>query len=188
MRFDDEKIIEKAQSGDKKSFGILVKKYQQLAFNLAFRILCNEDDARDVVQESFVKIWKNIKNYNPGIKFTTWMYKIVTNTSIDHQRAESKKKAVCIDNIDLTNHLESDNPEFIFDNRETGQLIKQVTETLSDKQRLVFVLRDLQGKSPDEVCEILNLSLTTIKSNLYHARKSVKEKLQMIFSYERRNV
>ncbi len=84
MQFDAENIIHKARNGDKNAFGELVTKYQQYAFNLAFRIVCNEDDARDVVQDSFIKIWKNMKAYLPKIEFTTWMYKIVTNTAIDH--------------------------------------------------------------------------------------------------------
>ncbi len=84
-------IIEKVKNGNKEAFGILVEKHQQYAFTLAFRIVCNEDDARDVVQDSFVKMWKNIKLYNSKNKFTTWMYSIVTNTAIDMLRSIRKR-------------------------------------------------------------------------------------------------
>jgi RNA polymerase sigma-70 factor, ECF subfamily len=189
MPIDLENIITKAKNGDKISFGILVKKYQQFAFNLAFRVLCNEDDAKDVVQDSFVKIWKNIKLYNPKVKFTTWMYRIVINTAIDHQRSTMKRNDVSITDFhENFEQLTEDNPEKQLDNKETGQFIRLATDTLSEKQKLIFVMRDLQGLSSAEVCEILNLSFTTIKSNLYHARKAVKDKLQSIFSYERSTI
>lgn len=187
MQKEHKNNIEKARVGDKDAFGCLVRKHQQYAFNLAFRILCNEDDARDVVQDSFVKIWKNMKLYNPNIKFTTWLYKIVTNTAIDHKRLASRMNLVKIDSLhEKLEQLVTDNPEIQLDNKETAQLIGLISNTLSEKQRLVFVLRDLQGLSSSEVATVLELSATSIKSNLYHARKIIKDKLQSIFSYERR--
>jgi RNA polymerase sigma-70 factor (ECF subfamily) len=186
MQIESKIIIDKARKGDKKAFGSLVVQHQQYAFNLAFRIVCNEDDARDVVQDSFIKIWKNMKLYNPNIKFTTWMYKIVTNTAIDQLRAIKKAGLVNID--DFREKLENvcaDNPETQLTNIETGQLIRMISDTLSEKQKLVFVLKDLQGLSSYEVSAVLDLPATSIKSNLYHARKTIKKELLKIISYER---
>ena len=186
MQIDPENIINKARNGDKEAFGKLVMQHQQYAFNLAFRIVCNEDDARDIVQDSFIKIWKNMKLYLPKIKFTTWMYKIVSNTAIDHLRSNKKMDTVNID--DFYERLEQTNvntPETLLNNKETGQLISLFADTLSEKQKLVFVLRDLQGLNSSEVEDILNLPETSVKSNLYHARKAIGEKLHNILSYER---
>jgi RNA polymerase sigma-70 factor (ECF subfamily) len=186
MQRKTENNIDKARSGDKEAFGCLVKEHQQYAFNLAFRIACNEEDARDIVQESFIKIWKNMKLFDPKMKFTTWMYKIVSNTAIDFLR--SAKKIIKVDIEGLHEKLEQINgehPETQLSNKETGQLIRLISETLSEKQKLVFVLRDLEGLNSVEVGEILDLPETSIKSNLYHARKAIKEKLLKIFSYER---
>ncbi|MCK4679450.1 MAG: RNA polymerase sigma factor [Bacteroidales bacterium] len=186
MQIESKIIIDKARKGDKEAFGNLVIQHQQYAFNLAFRIVCNEDDARDVVQDSFIKIWKNMKLYNPNIKFTTWMYKIVTNTAIDQLRAIKKAGLVNIDDFhEKLENLCSDNPETQLNNIETGQLIRMISDTLPEKQKLVFVLRDLQGLSSYEVSAVLDLPATSIKSNLYHARKVIKEKLLKILSYER---
>ena len=186
MQIEPENIINKARDGDKEAFGFLINQYQQYAFNLAFRIVCNEDDARDVVQDSFIKIWKNMKQYNPKIKFTTWMYKIVSNTAIDHLRSINKRNLVSVDEhynkLELTN---TNHPEAQLNNKETGQLIRLISKTLSEKQKLVFVLRDLHGLSPTEVSNILDLPATSIKSNLFHARKVIREKLDKIISYER---
>lgn len=186
MQIEPENIINKARNGDKEAFGLLVNQYQQYAFNLAFRLACNEDDARDIVQDSFIKIWKNMKHYNPKIKFTTWMYKIVSNTGIDHLRSINKRNFVSVDEyynkLELTN---TDHPETQLNNKETGQLIRLISQTLSEKQKLVFVLRDLHGLNSTEVSDILDLPATSIKSNLFHARKVVREKLHKIISYER---
>ncbi len=186
MLIDQENIINKARNGDKEAFGKLVMKHQQYAFNLAFRIVCNEDDARDIVQDSFIKIWKNMKLYLPKIKFTTWMYKIVTNTAIDHLRSGKKMDMVNIDDFhegdEQTNVI---TPETLLNNKEMGELIRSFAGTLSEKQKLVFVLRDLQGLNSDEVEAILDLSETSVKSNLYHARKTIGGKLHKILSYER---
>lgn len=189
MQIELKIIISKARNGDKKAMGMLVQQHQQYAFNLAFRIVCNEDDARDVVQDSFIKIWKSMNQYNPEIKFTTWMYKIVTNTAIDLLRSNKKKNLVNIDDFqEKIIQASNNNPETLLNNKETGHLIRSISDTLSEKQKLVFVLKDLQGLNSSEVGEILNLSSSSIKSNLYHARKVIKEKMQKILSYERRTV
>ncbi|MCD4664412.1 MAG: RNA polymerase sigma factor [Bacteroidales bacterium] len=187
MQADTEKIIQQIKNGDQKAFRVLVENHQQYAFSLAFRILCDEDEAKDAVQESFIKIWRSIKNYDEKMKFTTWMYKIVTNTAIDRFRSIKRLNQVNIETVyeklEKQNHH---NPGVQLDNRETAQLIRIISETLPEKQKLVFVLRDLQGLDSCEVEDILNLPETSVKSNLYHARKVIREKLNKILSFERR--
>jgi len=186
MLTEQENIIKKAINGDKEAFGKLVMQHQKYAFNLAFRIVCNEDDARDIVQDSFIKIWKNMKQYLPKMKFTTWMYKIVTNTAIDFVRSNKKMNTVNIDDFHATlEHTVVNTPEAVLNNKETGQLISSFADTLSEKQKLVFILRDLQGLNSSEVSEIMDLPETSVKSNLYHARRAIGEKLHKILSYER---
>ncbi len=174
----DEEIahINKARNGDRGSFAFLVKKYQHMAYNLAFRIVCDEDDTKDIVQDSFIKIWKNMKRYNPKVKFSTWIYTIVTNTAIDFLRSTKKRVMTRIDNMEES--LTGNNMESELDNRELGDLIKMASNGLTTKQRLVFILRDLQGLKSEEVSEILKLSATSIKSNLYHTRNNIREKIQ----------
>jgi len=186
MQSDDKEIIKRILAGSQTAFRQLVEKYQQYAFSLAFRILCHEEEAKDTVQDSFIKIWKNINSYNDQLKFTTWMYKIVTNTAIDKLR--SIKRALHSDlekvskQLDLINNT---NEEIQFENKELGQIINFISESLPEKQRLIFVLRDIQGFASTEVQEILDLPESSIKSNLYHARKTIREKLTSIMAYER---
>lgn len=181
------KIIRKAQRGDSSSFAFLVGEYQQYAFSLAFRILCDEEEAKDAVQESFIKIWKKLGEFETSKKFTTWMYTIVTNCAIDRLRAIKREKLVNMEEVaEEIGLLSHDQVNRQMDNREIGQLIQFLAEELPEKQRLVFVLRDLQGLDSKETLEILNETEVFVKSNLYLARKTIKEKLNHIMEFERR--
>ncbi len=187
MQQDIVNIIEEVKSGDKTAFKYLVEGHQQYAFKVAFRVVCNEEDAKDVVQESFIKVWKNINSFDTKLKFTTWMYKIVINSAIDKLRSSRRPKMTDInivsENLCL---LEKRGPDVQLENRELGDIIAHISEGLPEKQKLVFVLRDIQGFNSPEVQKILDMPETSVKSNLYNARKSVREKLSKLMAYERR--
>lgn len=179
-------IIQKIQKGDKDAFRLLVEKYQQQAFRLAFRMLGDEDDARDVVQDSFIKIWEKFNTYNDKEKFSSWMYRIVSNTAIDNIRSQKRRPAISLENfIPETLATAEGSIDIVLENREAGKLIRLITAGLPEKQQLIFSLRDLQGLSQKEVQEICGMAETAIKSNLYHARKAIREKLSAILAYER---
>jgi len=180
-------IIHQIKNGNQSAFRLLVEQYQAYAFKLAFRIVCNEEDAKDVVQESFIKIWRNIHNYRPSVKFTTWMYKIVTNSAIDLYRKNARQNSISLDeSIGTVSEAQQNYINKNQDNKELSILIRKMADGLPEKQRLIFVLRDLQEMDSLEVQEILEISETTVKSNLYHARKTIKEKLLTLMAYERR--
>ncbi len=181
---DKERIVAKAQEGNREAFSVLVKEHQRYAFNLAFRLTCDEDDAKDVVQDSFVKIWKSLKRFDSKMKFTTWMYSIVTNTAIDLNR---KKKKIETNNSLMGDSVQYsyENPHSSLSNKELSELLELATRNLSEKQKAVFILKDIQGVDTEEVCEIMEQSPENIKSNLYHARKSVREYISRIINFER---
>jgi len=180
-------IIKQVKLGDHLAFKILVEKYQLYAYKLAFRILCDDEEAKDVVQDSFIKIWKKINSFDHSYKFTTWMYKIVTLTAIDRYRAIKKSSKVHLDEVNLSlDTISGHNLLIDVENRQLGETIKYLAENLPEKQRLVFILRDLQGMDSIEVQDILDMTATMVKSNLYNARKALKQKLINIIAYERR--
>jgi RNA polymerase sigma-70 factor (ECF subfamily) len=186
MPSEIDEIIQQVKSGNQAAFKKLVEAYQSYAYKLAYRILCDEEEAKDVVQDSFVKIWKNIRAFDTKHKFTTWMYKIVTHTAIDRYRAIKKSSKVRLEEINLSfDTISGHNLLIDFENRQLGETIKYLAENLPEKQRLVFVLRDLQGIDSIEVQDILGMTATMVKSNLYNARTVVKQKLAKIMEYER---
>jgi RNA polymerase sigma-70 factor, ECF subfamily len=174
------KLIEDAQKGDVTAFGKIVKYYQSYAYAIAFRFLCDEDDAEDVVQESFIRIWNHLQDFDPKMKFTTWMYKIVVNLCYDNAKSNKRRINVfarlndnslrddCIENIDIERDLT---------NKEMVALIKRIADGLSEKQRMIFLLRDLQDLTIQEVADITGMSESGIKTNLFYARQNIKKKL-----------
>lgn len=178
-------IIKKAKKGDKKSMGILVMNYQKQAFSLAFRIVGDDEDARDIVQDSFIKIWQNISKFDEKMKFSTWMYRIVTNMAIDYLRKVRKNKMVDVEKVESLIHKAGEDPEAKLSNIETGNLIRVTCDSLSPKQRIVYALRELHDMGTEETAEILGMTIDSVKSNLYHARKYVRKKMQNLLNTER---
>ena len=171
-------VIEKCKKGDKQAFKQLMLTYSDYVFTLAFRILCNEDDARDMVQETFIRVWKNIGNYRTENKITTWMYTITTNLCLDKLREKQRKPVVY--NEEFEKNFASfliDDESNLQDNKQLAQLIAHLAEDLTPKQKLVFVLKDLEGLESDEIEQITGLDKGQIKSNLYYARQQIKNKL-----------
>jgi RNA polymerase sigma-70 factor (ECF subfamily) len=178
MLTDLQEIVLRVKKGDQAAFRIIVDEYRQRAFSLAFRILCDEEEARDVVQDSFIKTWQKIETYNMTEKFSNWLFRIVANTAIDRMRQIKRHNQVNLDKvINIIDHLNLDKTEIEIDNRVNARLISWLAEGLPEKQKIVFILRDLQGIESSEVRQVLNMSETSVKSNLYHARIAIREKL-----------
>lgn len=178
MLTDLDKIIEKVKQGDQAAFRPIVEEYQQMAFSMAFRIVCDDDEARDVVQESFIKIWQKIDTYQVSMKFSTWICKIVANSAIDRMRQIKRHNLVNIEKVvsKIDNRNQAITQDEI-DNKETALLIRQLADGLPEKQQIVFILKDLEGIDSPEVGKILSMSETSVKSNLYHARTAIRERL-----------
>jgi RNA polymerase sigma-70 factor (ECF subfamily) len=180
-------IIKEIKRGKQDAFRLLIDRFQHKAFGLALRILGDEEEARDVVQDSFISIWEKINTYKTNEKFSNWMYKIVSNRAIDTIRSRQRKPVSYFSaeqNL-IEKFQDEREPEDVeLENRELGQLITLLTKSLPEKQSLVFSLRDLQGMNVDEVMAISGQSESQIKSNLHHARKTIREKLKTLLNYE----
>ena len=178
MLSDLEEIILKVKKGDKASFRLVVEKFRQPAFGLALRILCDEEEARDTVQDSFIKIWQKIDTYDMNGKFSNWLLRIVANTAIDRMRQIKRLNTVHLDKI--INHIDMlklEDNEAAIENKEYAGLVKWLSEGLPEKQKLVFILRDIQGMEAAEVQKVLHMADTSVKSNLHHARMTIRKKL-----------
>jgi RNA polymerase sigma-70 factor (ECF subfamily) len=174
-------LINRCLQGNTNAFGILVDEYQGLVYGLAFRMLCDEEDAKDMVQTVFLKAWLQLRKYDAQYKFSTWLYKITANLCVDALR--SVKRFQTIDNaqiIDNLNISSSDNLETEIINRDLKDLILLLTNELTPKQKLIFTLRDIEELDIEEVEKISGLSAAKIKSNLYLARQNIKNKLNKI--------
>ncbi len=178
-----QKLIDNCKSGDTRSFGALVSEFQPLVFRFAFHLLCDEEEAKDVVQESFVKVWFNLNKYNSEYRFATWLYKISGNLCYDRLRSMkhiSRETDISTIMDSVSDIVSSENIETHLANKELKEIIIGLTNNLTPKQKLVFTLIDIEELDSHEVEQITGLSAGKIKSNLYLARKCIKEKLNKI--------
>lgn len=178
------KIIKNCKKGDKEAFRYLMLEYMEYLFGLSFRILRNEEDAKDAVQETFIKVWQNISSYNEKIKLSTWMYKICVNNCLDKIKSRKRKPVLNSNEAELLlATLIGDDLNESIDNSQLAIIIESLAQNLTPKKQLVFVLKDVQGLESDEIEKITGLNKGQIKSNLYYARKDIRNKL-MKMGYE----
>lgn len=170
-----EECVKLCRAGDAKAFEAIVIEYHQLVFTLAFRLLGNEEDAKDIMQDVFIKVWQNIGKYNEKYRFSTWIYRITCNVCYDKLRADSKRSYNKLEQYTLISSLATDAP---LHNKELGELILKATEGLTPKQKLVFTLRELEELEISEISQITGMSSAKIRSNLYLARKHIQDKLK----------
>ena len=176
----DIQLIEECRGGNFNNFRKLIELTSPFAYSVAFRILGNEDQAKDVVQETMITIWQKLKKIKSAEVYKTWIYRIVVNKCYDHMRKRKRNPEFVTDEQtwELISNRISVEPSVTLENSEISKIIGILTEKLSPRQKAVFVLSDLEGMSNGEISEITGISKSAVKANLYHARKSISEKVE----------
>lgn len=179
---EEQAIIERAAKGETQAFNLLVLKYQDMAYSVAYRMLRDEDAAADVVQESFIKAFRALAGFQGG-NFRSWLMRIVANTCYDVLRTRQRRATDSLDDLpvdhdhiaSLVDHAES--PEAYAERMELNQLIEAGIHTLPPDQRLVLVLCDIHGYAYEEIAEIAELPMGTVKSRISRARMRLRDYL-----------
>ncbi len=175
-------LIRSAANGDHRAFRTLVEFHQAFAYALAHRYTYDEDDAEDITQEAFIRIWKNLHKYDSQFHFKAWLAKIVTNLCLDHLKSGRRKQEAGKARVDETLMVAGHHhPEHELEAAELKTIVARLAEQLTALQRTVFVLRDLEMLPTEEVCQILNMSPGNMKSNLYYARLKIKQGLAAFY-------
>ncbi len=188
-------LVKKSKSGDIESFELLISSYDKRAYNIAYRIMGNEEDAEDMAQEAMLRVFRAIKDFKEQSAFSTWLYRIVTNVCLDELRRRKNEKYVPMDSTIQTDngelHIElcsdKETPESIYERIEMRELIKNVIYELNDDYRSVIVLRDIQGFSYEEISDMLDCSLGTVKSRINRARTILRNKLKVGMELSQKN-
>lgn len=173
---DLNELITRSKQQDGNAFRQLVEYHQHMVYTLAYRLLCNEEDAKDAVQETFIKVWLNLKGFETGRTFSTWIYAIATNHCYDKLKS-GKHFSNCLPAETLNEALSNEDVEKKLIDAELGALIQTLTGELTPKQRIVFTLSDLEDLPTEEVVQITGMTASQIKSNLFLARQALRKKL-----------
>ncbi len=180
---DEQALIASARKGDVRAFNQLVLLYQSMAYNLAYRILSNPDAAADATQDAFVSAFKAMRKFRGG-SFKAWILRIVTNACYDQLRVKQRRPADSLDDLpveqDHVAHLRdpAEAPIEAIERQELNRVIQAGIQSLPAEQRVVLVLSDVQGLSYQEIADVADLSLGTVKSRLSRARAKLRDYLQ----------
>ncbi|HOD93585.1 MAG TPA: sigma-70 family RNA polymerase sigma factor [Clostridia bacterium] len=179
MDYSDEQLINMSINGDNSAFGILIERYQNKAYAISIKIVQNHDDALDCVQDSFIKAFKNLKQFNFQSSFNTWLYRIVTNTSLDLLRKNKRyqndipiEKPIAENEDEYFIQIEDSKAdvENITISNETIRAVRAAINELSEDFKKVIILFEIEQLSLLEVADILKVPVGTVKSRLFRAR------------------
>ncbi len=174
----DNEIIQRVLEGDSPAFRTLVERHRDFAFKLAWQVLHSEEDARDAAQEAFIQVWHHLHRFNQKSRFTTWFYRIVVNKAMDHARRRKRRAETSFPaNPDFRS---PDDPERVWLNQEAAIQIRSAVDRLPAKQRLAFILREMQELNVRETSEVMKCSAQAVKSHLCAARKKLRKILMEI--------
>jgi RNA polymerase sigma factor (sigma-70 family) len=187
VKEDDQILIKKALAGSESAFRILLERYKDAVHRIIVKIVRNQDEAQDLVQETFMKAFGSLSSYRCEYRFTTWLYKIAANNCIDYLRKkrlisvsldqplETKDGQVTIELPDWTY-----NPEVDLTTRQRSLSIDAAIDSLPPKYREVIVFRHKRDKSYEEIAEILGIPVGTVKARIFRARELLKKKLKSL--------
>lgn len=187
----EREVIERCKAGDEKAFSEIVLTYQKKVFNIAFRILGNREEARELSQEVFLSVLESVKDLREEVKFEPWLTQITLNHCRNRWKYLKRRQYFKTDSfndpietgdggIEREVFDPSGNPETRFEQKMIRQLVQKGLMKLKEDQREMIVLRDLQGYSYEEIGKLLSLPEGTIKSRLHRARMDLKEILERL--------
>jgi RNA polymerase sigma-70 factor (ECF subfamily) len=185
----DHELVALAQKGSEKAYRELLGRYQRPVFSLVYRMLRDREQAEDLAQETFVRVFNNIGRYDPKYKFSSWIFKIATNLTIDHIRKkevatvsiDGSRYAVTSDEIEastITVASDDENPEELLEAKELGESIEGAIGALRPEYRTAILLRHVEGREYQEIADIMSLPLGTVKTFIHRARHELRAKLE----------
>ncbi len=173
-------VIRRVLDGDANAFEDLVAAYEKNVYNLALRMTGNAQDAEDMAQEAFVKAYTSLPGFRGDSKFSVWLYRIVSNVCLDFLRRQNRRPASSLSlededgeesQMDIPD--ESQSPEQLLERSLTQEAVQRGLQSLSEEQRQILLLREIQGLSYEEIAETLDLEAGTVKSRIFRARKKL---------------
>lgn len=190
---EDRELILRAQHGDQTAFRRLVERHQRRAFAIAMGLVRDENDARELVQDAFLRVYRSLHSFQGGSSFFTWLYRIVTNLAIDLMRKPGRRDAELHESqaaadeptdFPLVSRIDGADPIDVIRRREIAGRIQTALEALPPYHRGVILMREVEGMSYEEMAEAMGVSKGTIMSRLFHARQKLQRALADCYAEE----
>ncbi len=188
MHADDQILVDRYQAGDEKAFTELVLKYQRKVYMMVYGMVSNHQDAKELTQEVFLRVYKHLKNFEGTSSFYTWLYRITRNLCIDYYRRRKVRTSEFNDGLrnasareeqifPVVSSASRETPTGRLLKEELAQQIREAMDKLPPKHREILILRELEGLAYQEIADTLGISIGTVMSRLHHARKKMQKRL-----------
>ncbi|SES84790.1 RNA polymerase, sigma-24 subunit, RpoE [Nitrosomonas marina] len=182
----DQQLVERVQNGDKRAFDLLVAKYQRKLTRLLSQFIRDSSEVEDVVQEAFIKAYRALPSFRGDSAFYTWLYRIGINTAKNYLVSQGRKAPTLqgIDSDEAENYEEGGvlremhTPESELMSKQIAQTVNQTLEELPDELRTAIILREIEGLSYEEIANIMECPIGTVRSRIFRAREAISEKLR----------
>lgn len=180
MNPEETEMISRCQRGDQEALKEIFDKYHKKVFRIAYGVVRQREEALDVVQEVFIKLFRSIKDFKGRSHFYTYLYRMVMNTAIDHKRKAGKQFMSSLDEEGSfePSEVAEKGPERILLQKELEEKVKLAMDKLPDEQRAALIYRDVEGLSYQEMAEAMGCSIGTVMSRLHYGRKRLQESLK----------
>jgi RNA polymerase sigma-70 factor (ECF subfamily) len=185
-REDERCLIEQAKSGSGEAFDELTRRYIEKAYSIAYQMLASPEDARDLVQDAFLEVFRTLDRFNTQYRFSTWLYRILINKCINYRKREARRRMLSLSDFWPGREQEGQpvlpvqfastdsTPHEILEHKELRHAIREALNALSERHRTVVILFDLEGLSHKQIAEILQCPEGTVMSRLHHGRLKLK--------------
>ena len=186
MEPSDIELVSRARLGEVVAFEQLVRRYDRKVLSIASLYTRNEEDAKDIYQEAFLRVYRGLPGFRGKSQFSTWLYRVVTNVCLSYQRKTLKVKSVSLEDEEFGQTAAAtasgdDSPEKLFGDAEISQHVSNALATLPDQQRLVFILRHFQDLKLSEIADTMNCAEGTVKRYLFLAVRKLRVQLEGVF-------
>ncbi len=186
MKLTDSELVLQAKQGSESAFEELVYRYDRSVLSIALKYVRSEDEAKDIYQEVFIRVYRGLKKFEMRSEFSTWLFRITTNVCLSHKSRSKDNLKVSLNNtVDDENEFELADEKFnaneMIDSVDINDLVNAALETLNPKQRMTFVLKHYEGYKIREIAEMMNCKEGTIKKYLFDAIRNLRKKLKPVY-------
>ena len=175
---DDRQLVETIRNGDSDAFETLVRRKTSKVYALCYRVIGNAEDARDIAQLVFLKLWENLGKYDPQFAFDTWLYRMVTNVAIDFMRNRQSRENAVNSSLRLVRTSADAEQGLEVQRKEVENVFNEISTTLSPKQKTIFVMSQMEDLPSSEIAKILGCRESTVRNHLFNARKVMQQQLR----------
>ncbi|MEX0647393.1 MAG: RNA polymerase sigma factor [Balneolaceae bacterium] len=176
---DDSTLVKKVQQGDMTAFNLLIERWYSKIHRFAYRFFADDDEANEITQKTFIKVYQKVNHLNEPGNFSPWIYRVANNLCLDELKRAGRRKSSPLEAwVEQASESDHNSPAEVLETKELGEWIQKALLTLPDEQRVVVILKEYEGLKFREIADILEEPVNTVKSRMYYGLKALRRVLK----------